>query len=86
MQLESDPVQHKHYPTSKDIRTVCITLVDTCLLFADDLVLRSPTRGGLQQHLLHSFSQTWALTVNLSKNKIMIFEKRPSLNKYTFHP
>ena len=26
-----------------------------------------------------------ALTVNHSKTKIMIFEKRPSLNKYTFH-
>ena len=67
-----------------------ITLVDTeikCLLFADDLVLLSPTKEGLQQHLdlLHSLSQTWALTVNLSKTKIMIFEKRPSLNKYTFH-
>ena len=39
-----------------------ITLVDTeikCLLFADDLVLLSPTKEGLQQHLdlLHSFSQ-----------------------------
>ena len=59
-----------------------ITLVDTeikCLLFADDLVLLSPTKEGLQQHLdlLHSSSQTWALTVNLSKTKIMIFEKRP---------
>ena len=62
-----------------------MTLVDTeikCLLFADDLVLLSPTKEGLQQHLdlLHSFSQTWALTVNLSKTKIMIFEKRSSLN------
>ena len=66
------------------------TLVDTeikCLLFADDLVLLSPTREGLQQHLdlLHSFSPTWALTVNLGKTKIMMFEKRPSLNKYTFY-
>ena len=67
-----------------------ITLVDTeikCLLFADDLVLLSPTKEGLQHYLdlLQSFSQTWALTVNLSKTKVIIFEIRPSLNKYTFH-
>ena len=67
-----------------------ITLADTevkCLLFADDLVLLSPTKEGLQQHLdiLHKFSQTWALTVNLTKTKIMIFEKRHShLNQQFF--
>ena len=35
-----------------------------CLLFADDLVLLSPTKEGLQQHLdlLHRFYQSWALT------------------------
>ena len=42
-----------------------------CLLFADDLVLLSPPKEGLQQHLdlLHRFVQTWALPVNLSKTK-----------------
>lgn len=64
-----------------------IPLVDTevkCLLFADDLVLLSPTKEGLQQHLdlLHKFSQTWALTVNRTKTKIMIFQKRPSLQHH----
>ena len=35
-----------------------------CQLFADDLVLLSPTMEGLQQHLdlLHRLCQTWALT------------------------
>ena len=60
-----------------------------CLLFADDLVLLSLTEEGLQQHLdlLDRFCQTWALTVNLSKTKIMVFQKRFSRqdHKYKFH-
>ena len=34
-----------------------------CLLFSDYLVLLSPTKEGLQQHLdlMHRFCQTWAL-------------------------
>ena len=66
-----------------------IQLADTevkCLLFADDLVLLSPTKEGLQQHLdlLHKFSQTWALTVNLAKTKIMIFQKRQNHQNQQF--
>jgi hypothetical protein len=60
------------------------------LLFADDLVLLSPTKDGLQQHLnlLHKFCQIWALTVNHSKTKIMVFQKGSSCQdqKYKFHP
>ena len=60
-----------------------------CLLFADDLVLKSPTKESLQQHLdlLRRFCQTWALTVNLSKTKIMVFQKKSSHqdHKYKFH-
>ena len=60
-----------------------LTLLDTevkCLLFADDLVLLSPTKEGLQQHLdlLNNFCQSWALSVNPKKTKIMIFQKRPN--------
>ena len=62
--------------------TLSLTLLESevkCLLFVDDLVLLSPTKEGLQQHLdlLHRFCQTWALTVNLSKTKIMVFQKGP---------
>ena len=58
-----------------------IPLLDTevkCLLFADDLVLLSPTKEGLQQHLdlLHRFCQNWALKVNLKRLK---FEKEPEI-------
>ena len=52
-------------------------------------MLLSPTKEGLQQHLdlLHRFCQTWALTVNVSKTKIMVFQKRSSCqdHKYKFH-
>ncbi|XDV43935.1 hypothetical protein PO909_012319 [Leuciscus waleckii] len=49
------------------------------LLYADDLVLLSPTEEGLQQNLdtLHQFCQTWALTVNPTKTKVITFQKRP---------
>ncbi len=49
-----------------------------CLLYADDLVLLSPTKHGLQQNLdlLEQYWQSWALTVNLKKTNIMIFQKR----------
>ena len=49
-----------------------------CLLFADDLVLLSPTAQGLQQSLdlLEHYCQTWALTINPKKTKTMIFQKR----------
>ncbi len=48
------------------------------LLYADDLVLLSPTKDGRQQHLnlLQRFCQTWAFTINTAKNKIMIFQKQ----------
>ncbi len=54
-----------------------LTLHDSqirCLLYADDLVLLSPTKHGLQQNLdlLEQYCQTWALTVNLKKTNIMI--------------
>ncbi|KAI4889447.1 hypothetical protein NFI96_002246 [Prochilodus magdalenae] len=48
------------------------------LLYADDLVLLSPTERGLQQSLdlLEQYCQTWALAVNLKKTKTIIFQKR----------
>ena len=67
--------------TLEESAAPAITLYNTeikCLLYADDLVLLSPTKEGLQQHLdrLHGFCQTWALAVNRNKTNIMIFQKR----------
>ncbi len=49
-----------------------------CLLYADNLVLLSPTEEGLQDslNLLEDFCQSWALTVNLQKTRVMMFQKR----------
>ncbi|KAK3507199.1 hypothetical protein QTP70_010213 [Hemibagrus guttatus] len=51
-------------------------MVQQCV-FMCDLVLRSPTESALQQnlHILHSFSQTWAMTINPTNTKV--FQKRP---------
>ena len=49
----------------------------SCLLYADDLVLLSESKQGLQKCLdkLHDYAQKWDLKINLSKTKIMIFQK-----------
>ena len=49
-----------------------------CLLYADYLILLSPTREGLQQSLeiLDNFCKNWALKINHQKTKIVIFQKR----------
>ena len=57
-----------------------LTLQDTeikCLFYADDLVILSPTKEGLQQNLdlLHQYCQNWALTVNMKKTKMITFQK-----------
>lgn len=46
-------------------------------MFADDLVLLSSSNSGLQQALnkLSDYCSKWQLTVNLSKTKVMIFNK-----------
>ena len=48
------------------------------LLYADDTILFSETRKGLQQSLnsLEKYCEQWKLTVNSSKTKVMIFQKR----------
>ena len=59
------------------------------LLYADDLVLLSPTEKGLQQHLdlLEQYCQNWALTVNPHKSKVMIFQKKAGSqeSRYVFN-
>ncbi|CAM4712644.1 unnamed protein product [Leuciscus chuanchicus] len=56
------------------------------LLYADDLVLLSPTAQGLQQHLdlLENYCQNWALAVNLTKTNIMIFQKKPRCQEHRY--
>ena len=55
-------------------------------LYADDLVLLSSSRDGLQNCLnrLHTFSRTKNLTINIAKTKTMIFDKTGRLIKQHF--
>ena len=44
-------------------------------MYADDLVLLSPTEQGLQQNLslLETFCQNWVADINLDKTKVLFF-------------
>ena len=58
------------------------------LFYADDLVLISETKEGLQALLdkLHSYTKTWCLQVNKSKTKCIVFsaQKKPPINVVNF--
>ena len=59
----------------------------SCLLYADDLVLRSETQNGLQVSLntLHRFTQDWFLEVNPKKTKCLTFSKGKCKKDTTFN-
>ena len=52
------------------------------LLYADDLIILSRSKVGLQNCLntLHSLSSSWMLDISAKKTKIMIFQKRAKKN------
>ena len=49
----------------------------SCLMYADDLVIISSSKTGLQNGLnkLHSYCQKWKLRVNIKKSNAIIFNK-----------
>ncbi len=53
------------------------TLNIGCLAYADDLLICSESKEGLQEGLnrLHKYCQEWRLTINVKKSKIMLFNK-----------
>ncbi len=53
------------------------------LLYADDLIILSRSKTGLQNCLdvLHTWSEKWLLEVNLKKTKVMILQKHKSKRK-----
>ena len=60
----------------------------SCLLYADDLILMSTSHESLQKCInkLEQYCTTWKLDINLSKTKIMIFNKQGALiKKYKFY-
>ena len=60
-----------------------------CLLYADDLVLISNSKEGLQRKLnsLADFCGKWRLTVNIEKTIVMKISKsgRPAESNFTFN-
>ena len=61
--------------------SVWLTVEDketTFILYADDLVILSPTEQGLQQSLslLKQYCEEWPLSINIDKTKVMIFQKK----------
>ena len=58
-----------------------------CLFWADDLVLISESKKGLQQHLnvLKKYCKDWKLGVNTDKTQVVIFKKNGKLIKKRKH-
>ena len=56
------------------------------LMFADDLILISTTKDGLQKSLnaLDSYVKKWKLEINLKKTKCMTFSKSSHAEKHQF--
>ena len=57
------------------------------LMYADDLVLISRTKEGLQRQIdcLDNYCQKWKLTINIKKTKSMVFNRGNKLINTTFH-
>ena len=55
-------------------------------MYADDLILISTTKEGLQKSLnsIHNFCNTWKLEINYKKNKCMTFTKGSQKEKHSF--
>ena len=68
--------------TSRDPVVIDTTKISS-LLYADDIVLLSNTAEGLQNALnkLGNFCETWNLKINISKTKVMVFNKSGKLLK-----
>ena len=58
-----------------------------CLMYADDLILLSESKDGLQSCLdrLYDYTQQWDLKLNLKKTKIMIFQNTGQRITYLIH-
>ena len=58
----------------------------SCLMYADDLVLLSTTKNGLQQSLnkLEDYTNKWGIDLNIRKTKIMIFQRGGKREKSQF--
>jgi hypothetical protein len=58
----------------------------SCLMYADDIVILSETREGLQECLnrLSSYCDTWSLEVNVAKSKVVTFNQGGKIQNEVF--
>jgi hypothetical protein len=66
-----------------------LKLIDSnigCLLFADDLLILSETKKGLQHSLnnLSNYCDNWQLAINVNKTKSMIFKQHYTKTEPSF--
>ena len=57
------------------------------LMYAEDLILLSETKDGLQKQIdkLHIFCAKWKLDINVKKTKVMVFNRGNRLIKSKFY-
>ena len=57
-----------------------------CLMYADDVVILSTSKTGLQEKLkkLEKFCSDWCLQVNINKSKVIVFNKSGTTSKDKF--
>ena len=65
------------------LKSVSLLLLVNCLMYADDIVLLSNSKEGLQNSLfnLKEFCDSWNLKINIEKTKIIIFNRSSKLLK-----
>ena len=58
-----------------------------CLQYADDLIIMSESKEGLQKSLdnLHAYCEKWKLNINESKSRVMIMGKGSRRAREIFH-
>ena len=56
------------------------------VLYADDTVILSETKEGMQKSLdiFQSYCELWKLQINVNKTKVMVFCKRKSRENFNF--
>ena len=61
-------------------------LTINCLMYADDVVILSTSKTGLQEKLnkLEKFCSDWCLQVNINKTKVVVFNKSGKISKEEF--
>jgi hypothetical protein len=76
----------KNFENNKSAPLKLINSNIGCLLFADDLLILSETKEGLQHSLdnLSNYCDNWQLAINVNKTKSMIFKQNYTKTEPSF--